>query len=277
MLHTFRPQFRLYSGGYMHGKLLLRFDDICPTMNWAIWDQIECVLSASGVKPLVAVIPDNRDREFDLASPRPDFWERVRGWQAQGWSLGVHGYQHSYVTRSSGLLAIHPASEFAGLSFREQRRKVEMALAIFRSEGVAPGVWVAPGHSFDAITLRVLSGAGLGVISDGFSILPYEDETGMLWVPQQMWRFRRMPFGIWTICFHPNSWRSDSLARFRNDLTKYREQICSFDAVVSQFRGRARTAVDRASNMAVGSLLRLKMRLLAGHSPAVVSEAANAG
>jgi len=27
---------------------------------------------------------------------------------------------------------------------------------------------------------------------------------GFKWIPQQLWKFRKMPFGIWTGCFHPN-------------------------------------------------------------------------
>src|SRR5579864_348716 len=146
-----------FEGTCMPGKLLLRFDDICPTMNWAVWQELEAILSDAGVKPLVAVIPDNRDPAFHLAAPRRDFWDNVRLWQARGWTIGVHGYQHLYVTRSSGLLGINAASEFAGLPFQEQERKIRLALGIFRSEGIEPKVWVAPGHSFDTTTIRALS------------------------------------------------------------------------------------------------------------------------
>lgn len=242
----------------MPGKLLLRFDDICPTMNWPVWEEIEQILSDAGVKPLVAVIPDNRDPEFYLAAPRPDFWDHVRLWQARGWTIGVHGYQHSYVTRCSGLLGINAASEFAGLPFQEQERKIRLALGIFTSEGIEPSVWVAPGHSFDTTTLRVLSEGGLRVVSDGFSIFPYEDFRGIFWIPQQMWRFRPVRLGVWTVCLHHNFWGPGAVDRFRGQLGKYRNQISSFPEVVNHYGGRAHTVVDGVSAMTLASILRLK-------------------
>lgn len=41
-----------------------------------------------------------------------------------------------------------------------------------------------------------------------FSLYPYRDARGIMWVPQQLWRFRKMLFGIWTICLHVNRWDS---------------------------------------------------------------------
>jgi len=252
----------------MAGKLLLRFDDICPTMNWPVWQEVEQILSNAGVKPLVAVIPDNRDPAFHLTAPRRDFWDHVRLWQVQGWTIGMHGYQHSYVTRCAGLLDINPASEFAGLAARDQERKIRLALGIFRSEGLEPSVWVAPGHSFDRTTLNVLSEAGLRIVSDGLTILPYEDERGIFWIPQQMWRFRKVPFGVWTICLHHNFWGGRAIDRFRRQLNQCRNQISSFAEVVKQYGGRTHTVMDDVSAMTLGSMLRLK-RVLRRPSPAV--------
>src|SRR5579871_6358303 len=116
----------------MPAELLLRFDDLCPTMNWAAWFKIEEALQKNGVRPLVAVIPDNHDPQFRIVPPRSDFWDHVRRWQSLGWTIGLHGYQHAYVTRSAGLLGIHRASEFAGLPLEEQAHKIKRALEIFR-------------------------------------------------------------------------------------------------------------------------------------------------
>jgi hypothetical protein len=158
-------------------------------------------------------------------------------------------------------LGIHAASEFAGLPFQEQERKIRLALGIFRSEGIEPSVWVAPGHSFDTTTLRVLSEAGLRVVSDGFSILPYEDFRGIFWIPQQMWRFRPVRLGVWTVCLHHNFWGPGAVDRFRGQLGKYRNQISSFPEVVNHYGGRAHTVVDGMSAMTLASILRLKLAL----------------
>ncbi len=45
----------------MKARYLIRFDDICPTMNWTIWEQVEQVLRTYHVQPILAVVPDNQD------------------------------------------------------------------------------------------------------------------------------------------------------------------------------------------------------------------------
>lgn len=42
--------------------ILVRFDDICPTMNWEQWNRAVTVLERYNVKPLIGVIPDVRMR-----------------------------------------------------------------------------------------------------------------------------------------------------------------------------------------------------------------------
>src|SRR5437660_1103665 len=93
---------RLMPGLPFGARFLIRFDDVCPTMNWAIWNDLESLLGSIGVKPIVAVVPDNRDPALVVAPAVSDFWDRVRGWKARGWSIGIHGHQHVYRTSSPG-------------------------------------------------------------------------------------------------------------------------------------------------------------------------------
>lgn len=226
-------------------KILIRFDDLCPTMNWAVWDQIEPILVDLGVQPLVAVIPDNHDPTLKIEPARPDFWERVRQWQSLGWSIGLHGYQHRYVTKDAGIVGVNQFSEFAGLPEQEQEQKLRAALEIFRRERVTPDVWVAPGHSFDAATLRVLGRLGIRTVSDGFYFRPTLDEGGMTWVPQQLWRFRRLPFGVWTVCIHHNVWTDSDIQRFRLEVALHRRKIVGLGEVLCAGRIGRRTSLDQ--------------------------------
>ena len=57
---------------------LLRFDDICPTMNWTVWRQIEAALIEHQLKPMLAVVPDNQDPTLKVDTAVKDFWEHVR-------------------------------------------------------------------------------------------------------------------------------------------------------------------------------------------------------
>jgi len=216
----------------MKARYLVRFDDICPTMNWEIWRGVEAILRENRVRPIMSVIPDNGDKKLFFGDCRQDFWDVVRRWKEWGWTIGMHGYQHRYLSAESGIVGVKKASEFAGFPLEEQRAKLEAAREIFRREGVQPRVWVAPGHSFDDNTLRVLKTLGLCVVSDGLFLFPRLDPDGMLWIPQQLWGFRRLPFGIWTVCLHHNRWDSAQLAKFARDIVSYKSHVVSLDDVV---------------------------------------------
>jgi Uncharacterized protein conserved in bacteria (DUF2334) len=184
------------------------------------------------VKPLLAVVPDNRDPALEVAALRGDFWDRVRDWQAAGWSIGLQGYQHKYATRQSGLLGVNSHSEFAGVPPKTQAAKLDAALKIFSDEGVRADCWVAPGHSFDEETVRLLVERRISVISDGYFRRPVR-WLGCAWVPQQLWRFRPMPGGVWTVCLHHNAYDGAQLDRLAADLRRYAGSITSLEAVLA--------------------------------------------
>jgi predicted deacetylase len=228
----------------MSSKYLIRFDDLCPTMNWDMWSRIESVLLEHNIAPLLAVVPDNQDTKLVAGPARDDFWDRVREFQARGWSIGLHGYQHLYVTRDRGIIGIQPRSEFAGLSADVQKDKLQKGIQIFREQAIDPDLWIAPAHSFDAITVDTLQELGITVISDGLAIAPHTDANGMFWVPQQLWRFRRRPFGVWTVCFHHNQWSDKQFEQFRRDVESYRRSITDLIAVKRQYYDRRHSISD---------------------------------
>jgi hypothetical protein len=225
-------------------RYLIRFDDICPTMNWAIWEDIEALLDEHGVKPIVAVIPDNQDRSLQVDPPNRAFWSRVRDWQAKGWGIGLHGYQHVVLTPDGGILGIHCRSEFAGLTEAEQRSRLARGLAIFRNEGVRPDIWVAPFHSFDRSTLFALKDLGIDVVSDGMGFGPWIDQLGLRWIPQQLGTCGCMPFGLWTICHHHNGWNSRHSAEFKTWVVAKRASVLSLGQTVQLRASRRKQWCD---------------------------------
>lgn len=228
----------------MGTQYLIRFDDICPTMNWPIWTKVEEILLSAGVKPILAVIPDNQDPNLRVCEAKAYFWDEVRSWQKRGWTIGLHGYQHLQVTKSGGILDFNKWSEFSGLTLSEQTTKLLKAREIFDREGVIPELWVAPAHSFDANTLEALNEIGLRYLSDGFSLYPYHDSYGMMWVPQQLWHFRRMPAGVWTICLHLNNWGMAEVDGFRSHVREFAALLGQWDLVVSEYQRRKRGLID---------------------------------
>lgn len=229
----------------MPALYLLRFDDICASMDWGVWNRIEAILEQAKVNPVLAVVPDNRDAKLAVDPPNPDFWRRVRDWQARGWTIGMHGYRHEYVSRDPGILGLNPFSEFAGLPRGEQLAKLESSMGIFKAEGIKPSVWVAPAHSFDADTVKALKRIGIKAVSDGYALWPYKDAEGMFWLPQQLWRFRRMPVGVWTVCFHINGWSQIKINSFEKALTAFRGRIADFESMHVEYGQRSCAAADR--------------------------------
>lgn len=242
----------------MTALYLLRFDDICPTMNWPVWERVEEILLDCGAKPILAVVPDNQDPKLKVAEPHPKFWDCVRTWQDRGWTIGLHGFQHCYVTKDSGLMRINQYSEFSGLTKPEQQSKLQQALKVFGQERVQPAVWVAPAHSFDAATIDALLGLGIRHVSDGFSLYPYLDTDGMMWIPQQLWRFRKMPFGLWTVCLHFNRWTSADVSQFKSNLRKFASALTDWPSVISRYEQRKRSPVDSVFWTIFGGALRTR-------------------
>jgi predicted deacetylase len=242
------------------GQYLIRFDDICPSMNWTVWEEIEAHLVRLGIRPILAVVPDNRDPGLEVAAPRGDFWDRVRAWQDRGWSIALHGYQHTYVNAEPGILKLNARSEFAGLSFEAQLEKLELGLGIFARHGVRAEAWVAPSHSFDWNTVKALDALGIRTISDGFALRPFRTQPGIVWVPQQFAGMRRMPLGIWTFCCHLNGLTREGVAAFCRDLERLAPRMISLPEAAA-FGDRERSPADRLVGAARGVVSGLR-RLL---------------
>jgi peptidoglycan/xylan/chitin deacetylase (PgdA/CDA1 family) len=213
------------------------------------------------IRPIVAVIPDNRDSKLAVGVHSENFWERVSEWQRRGWAIGWHGFQHLYESTDAGIVGINKRSEFAGISRDEQLRKLRLAYEIFTRHRVQPDLWVAPAHSFDEHTVQLLSAFGVDVISDGFYARPVL-ARGALWIPQQLWSLRRMPCGLWTVCYHINHWSDGQLLRFGRTIDQCASGItCVAD--VLRLPRRAETVFDAAFSSCYRAALLLKRALAA--------------
>jgi len=227
-------------------------------MNWRVWDKIERFLLEENIKPLLGVIPDNEDESLFFEDRNEEFWNRVRSWQKNGWEICLHGYKHRYVTEDSGILRINKFSEFAGLGYVIQREKIENGLRLFRLNGISTSCWIAPGHSFDDTTLDILATKDIKIISDGLHVLPYMDSNGLIWIPQQLWRIRKFPFGVWTVCYHHNNWKENELNVFMKDVVNIRSSIVDKEFIIEKYSKSRRGVLNALSSKLLFSLLRLK-------------------
>src|SRR5260221_4805002 len=219
-------------------RYLLRFDDLCPTMNWKVWSEIETTLTELRFKPVLAVVPDNRDPVLRVDDPKEDFWERVRQWQARGWTIALHGFQHKYTAEHAGIVTPRKKTEFAGFTAWKQAEKLRRGVEIFERHGVKPQVWFTPNDSFGRTTVSLLPQFGIRIICEGCFRVPFLYQRKMVWIPQQLYCFRPAPPGVWTVCYPPNHWTASDLAKFRQDLVRYRTEICSLDEVLQAWAGR---------------------------------------
>ena len=183
---------------------MIRLDDASEHMHVDNWNRMEQLLDRNSVKPLVGIIPNNRDSMF-LQFPRAlDFWKNACNWQFKGWRIALHGYEHIYSTNCSGINPVHNHSEFAGHTLDVQRQKIRDGLNILTEKGLNPTVFFAPSHTFDENTLEALRlESNIRIISDTAANDIY-CRNGFTFIPQQTGRVRKLPFRLTTICLHPN-------------------------------------------------------------------------
>lgn len=210
----------------MTAKYLIRLDDACQTSNLQKWSAIAAILEQNNVKPIVAVIPDNKDESLFHNEPNSGFWEQVRDWEEKGWTIAMHGYQHTFhkISRAYSIIPFHDRSEFTGLTLESQRRKIRESFQIFRKNNVNPTVWVAPGHNFDDLTLQSIAlETDIRTVSDGIALYPFK-RGEFQFVPQQLWSLKSRFFGTWTVCLHPDNMTNTEIEEFGRRLVLMRSR-----------------------------------------------------
>lgn len=201
----------------MRAEYLLRLDDACPTMDRRRWDFVTDLALRHDIKPIVGVVPANADPDLARETADEKFWDRMRASADAGWMIAMHGYRHALRPSRRGIVPLNRSSEFVGLPADEQGDMIRKGIRELRARGLEAEAWMAPAHGMDLLTLEALrSESRIRIISDSFTRRPVL-RWGFTWIPQQLWRPRGMPSGLWTICLHPNAMNEDemgNLARF---------------------------------------------------------------
>jgi hypothetical protein len=176
------------------------------------WSEVETLLLRRRVKPIVAVVPANADPGLARENGTSGFWEQARGWAGAGWMIAMHGYSHMLRRSAAGLIPIGHLSEFVGLPLEEQKRRIRDGVRVLQEKSLIPQAWVAPAHGMDKNTIEALrTQSAIRLISDSLARRPVR-RWGFTWIPQQLWRPRSMPGGLWTICLHPNKMSQADIA-----------------------------------------------------------------
>ena len=155
--------------------LLIRMDDISQCMNWEVMDKCENLFDKYSIKPLLGVIPINRDPELLKFPENEKFWERVSIWKNKGWEITMHGCYHLYTQKSDkkDIIKYGGNSEFYGLDYNSQLEKVTTGLEIFKKQKIKIRSFFAPNHIYDEVTLKVLKDSNIKIIIDGYCLFSY--------------------------------------------------------------------------------------------------------
>ena len=218
---------------FSKASYLLRFDDLCPTISKEPFERFMTIVNRHGVRPILAVVPENRDPELDIAAPDPNFWSRMRALERAGATIAMHGYRHRCVSPGRSLLGLHAYSEFAGIPEETQRSWIRTGLEVLRRNGLSPRLFVAPRHGFDSATLSALAEEGLGFLSDGFASRHFK-RNEVIWIPQQLWEPVKKSHGLWTICLHTNTAPADLEEKLDIFLHENGPQFTSFEQVIGR-------------------------------------------
>lgn len=216
----------------MGRSILLRFDDICPTMNYEQFGRAMELLRKIDAKPLLGVIPDCHDPDLQIEAPHEDFWLYMQQLQKRGYTLAMHGYQHVFDTDCRGTVSMGRKSEFAGHSLEGQTKKIKLGKEILFEHGINTDIFFAPAHSYDDNTLKALSMNGFRYISDGMSAKPYK-KHGIICLPCRSGGVPRIKnTGYYTAVLHAHEWVRPDKARgydslkwlcdnFKGDITDF--------------------------------------------------------
>ena len=225
---------RKAQSGTCTAHYLLRLDDLCPTMRHDRLARFAEVIERYGLRPILAVVPDNRDPELICDPTDEGFWARMRSLQEKGAAIALHGLHHLSVGRGGGLLPLHHRTEFAGEPPVRQMARIGSGLELLRARGLEPRLWVAPRHGQDRGTCAALRAHGVQVVSDGFSATPYR-RYGLTWMPQQLWAPVEQSSGLWTICMHPNTATRDEIARLERFVQEHVAEFVSLEQALELF------------------------------------------
>lgn len=241
-------------------RIAVRLDDITPGMDWEKFAAFAALLDEFGIKPLIGVVPDNRDENLNRGGFREDFWEYVKKRQKEGWVVAQHGCYHVYTQHKGGVFPLNDFAEFAGASYEEQLAMLEHGKEILAGHGIETTLFMAPAHSYDCNTLRALRQAGFQGLTDGFGDRPYLRQ-GLTFYPIS---FRlesslKKDKGYTTMVVHTNTLSNRDMEKYRKILEE--QNVISYGEYLQEKAGK-RTAIGHMMEYVLAALKHVLVKLL---------------
>jgi len=204
----------------------------------------------------MGVIPDNQDNELLKYPKRENFWEIVKKWELNDWSIAMHGYNHLYdkETNKKDFFNYGGKSEFFGHSYEDQLSKIKKGLEIFEKNNIQIDTFFAPNHTYDRNTFKALKNSGILKIIDGYGLMPYSF-NGIRFVPQLFYKLYLLPFGIQSTQIHINYWSDKDYTNFKKFIEKHHKKVISADFAFSKI---SNSYLHKIINFTFEKLLKLK-------------------
>ena len=215
--------------------ILIRLDDIAENMNWDLMEKSELLFEEYGIKPILGVIPNNKDNELLSYSKKNNFWEQVRNWRDKGWEIAMHGYTHVYdkICKNEDYFNYGGGSEFCGHTLETQISRIKNGLQKFKNEKIKIRSFFAPNHTYDKNTFIALKNFRINEVIDGYGLMPYI-ENDIKFIPQLFYKVFALPFGIQTLQIHLNYWKQKDFDNFEKFIKKNSNKIITYDQALEK-------------------------------------------
>jgi len=215
--------------------ILIRIDDIAENMNWELMEKTELLFDKYGVKPVLGVIPENKDTELLKYPRKNNFWEQVRIWKSKEWEIAMHGHTHVYdkECQNDDYFNYGGGSEFYGHPIQVQESRIKNGLKKFESEKIKIRTFFAPNHTYDRNTFIALKNCGINEVIDGYGLMPYV-ENEIKFIPQLFYKVFSLPFGIQSTQIHLNYWKERDFDKFENFIKKKSKKIITYKKAIKK-------------------------------------------
>ncbi len=215
--------------------ILIRLDDIAENMNWDLMKKTELLFEKYNIKPVLGVIPNNKDSHLLEYPKGNNFWDKVRDWQKKGWEIAMHGDTHVYENNSNknDYFSYGGGSEFFGHSLDKQTLKIKNGLQKFNKENIKIRNFYAPNHNYDKNTFVALKNCGINEVIDGYGLMPYK-ENDIKFIPQLFHKVVFLPFGIQSTTIHLNYWNEKDFNNFEKFIEKNADKIITYDQAIKK-------------------------------------------
>lgn len=195
-------------------EYIVRFDDLSRYSDLSKWEEVLSACEFYGVRPLVGVIPDVKDKKLynGILNSDVGFWDFINK-NKYRMDIAMHGFHHE---------------NLSNVDYSNQYKILAGALKEFMKRNIVPDVLIPPNHRFDLDTLDVMKALNIGYLSDGVGVFPWKIlKQDVIQVPQIFWKFRKMPFGTYTVCFHPETMTVDDIRDFSDVLRENSKNFIS--------------------------------------------------